>query len=160
LAQKKAAVFQTLVSPDMDSDCMMPGTNPIRPIHPTEPSENKAIDTQAYAPITGTENISHTQNVPVPILGDISYLMPFLDAQLKRVKELGYHVPTPSQSVGNIDSRFRGPNRHPNNIPAPQRTQIYQDNSNIDYVDQLAPYDRAMALWKERRIIANQFKNK
>jgi hypothetical protein len=83
--------------------------------------------------------------------------MPFLDAHLKKVN--GYDVPTLSQSVGNIDSNFRGPNRHPNNIPAAQRTQIYRSNSEIDYVDLLAPYDPAMALWKERRIIVNQFKN-
>ena len=93
-------------------------------------------------------------------MGYNSCSMRFLDAQLKRVKELGYDVPAPSQSFGNIDSKFRGPNRHLNNIPAAQRTQNYQNNSNIDYVDQLAHYDPAMALWKEGGSIANLFKNK
>lgn len=131
----------------------------IASFQPKEPPENKDIDIQAYAPITGFEDISRTQNVPKPTIKEDSYSTPFLDAQLRRVKELGYG-PTPSQSVGNIYSKFRGPIRHLNNIPAFQRTQIYQNNSNIDYVDQLAPYDPAMALWKEMRSIANLFKNK
>lgn len=159
LAQKKAAALHANKFSDMQSACMMSDTNPIAPFQLKEPSENKAIDTQTYAPLTGSEDISLTQNAPIPTLADDSYSMPFLDAQLKIVKELGYGPPPP-QSFGNINSKFRGPNWHQNNIPAAQRTQIYQNNSNIDYVDQLAHYDPAMALWKKGRSIANLFKNK
>ncbi len=138
----------------------MPDMNLIDPFHPKEPYVNRAIGTQTNAPITGTEITSRTQNVPIPTLEEVSYSMPFLDAQLKRVKELGFDVPAPSQSVGNIDSRFEGPNWHPSNIPAPQRAQIYHSKSKIDYVDQLALYDPAMAIWKERRLLVNLFKDK
>jgi hypothetical protein len=96
---------------------MMSDTNLIAPFQLKEPSENKAIDTQAYPPLTGSEDISRAQNAPIPTIKEDSYSMPFLDAQLKRVKELGYGPPPP-QSVGNINSKFRGPNRHQNNIPA------------------------------------------
>jgi hypothetical protein len=143
----------------MQSACLMSDTNQIGSFQPKEPSENKAIDTQAYAPIPGFNDISRTQNVPIPTIKEVSYSTSFLDAQSNRVKELGYG-PTPPQSVDNINSRFRGPIRHLNNIPAAQRTQIYQNNPNIDYVDQLAPYDPAMALWKQMRSILDLFKNK
>jgi hypothetical protein len=159
LAQKKAAALHALKYSNMQSGYMMPDTNLIAPFQLKEPSEAKAIDTQAYAPLTGSEDTSRAQNVPKPTIKEDSYSTPFLDAQLRRVKELGYG-PTPPQSFGNINSKFRGPNRHLNNIPAAQRTQNYQNNSNIDYVDQLAHYDPAMALWKEGRSIANLFKNK
>lgn len=159
MAQKKAAALRAHKCSDMQSACLMSDTNLIASFQPKEPSENKAIETQAYAPIPGFEDISRTQILPIPTIKEVSYSTPFLDAQLKRVKELGYGL-TPPQSVGNINSKFRGPIRYLNNIPAAQRTQIYQNNSNIDYVDLLAPYDPAMALWKEGRSIANLFKNK
>lgn len=159
LAQKKEAALHAHKYSNMQTGYMMPDTNLIAPFQLKEPSETKAIDTQAYAPLTGSEDINRAQNVPIPTLAEDSYSLPFLDAHLKRVKELGYGPPPP-QSVGNINSKFRGPNMHLNNIPAAQRTQNYQNNSNIDYVDQLAHYDPAMAFWKEGRSIANLFKNK
>ncbi len=56
---------------------------------------------------------------------------------------------------GNIDSKFSGPNMY----PLDQGIQYYHTNSSIDYVDQLAPHDPAMALWQRGREIANLFAN-
>jgi hypothetical protein len=50
MAQKKAAALQTHVFPDMQSDCMMPDTNPIDPIHPKEPSETRRLSTLKLMP--------------------------------------------------------------------------------------------------------------
>ena len=63
-----------------------------------------------------------------------------------------------------MDLEFRGPNRHLNNPPTVLRTQIYQSNSDVHYVDQLAchsdgHYDPVMAFCKDSRFFANLFKN-
>jgi hypothetical protein len=159
MAQKKAAALHAHKYPNMQSSNLMPDTNLITSFQPKESSEMKAADTQAYTPRTGSENIRHIQNVPKDTTEEGRYLMPFLGAQLKRVWDLGYNVPTPSQSLGGLDSKFKGPSMHPIKIPVAQRTQNYKNNSDVDYVDQLSAYDPAMALWKKGRAIANLFKN-
>jgi hypothetical protein len=50
----------------------------------------------------------------------------------------------------NIDSKFSGPNTY----PLGQRIQYYNNNSSVNYVDQLAPHDPAMALWQGVREVA------
>jgi hypothetical protein len=48
---------------------------------------------------------------------------------------------------------------HLNNVPLEQRTDNYQSNSAVDFVDQLAPYDPAMAFYKQRREFLNLLKD-
>lgn len=96
LAQKKAAALHAHKYSNMQSGCMMPDTNMNTFVQPKEVFESITVDTQTRAPLIGFENIRHAQDVPVPPTIEGSYSMPFLDAQLKRVRELGYDVPAPS----------------------------------------------------------------
>jgi hypothetical protein len=157
---------------------MMPAPNVVLPAKPKELSGNKIISTPAHIPIAEFENIQVSQNASLPATDEGSYSMPFLDAQEKRVTELGYGVRTPLQSSlppstiqthrfgrtmippfgtvrmpGNMDLKFSGPSMH----MLDQRIQYYQNTSSGDYVDQLAPHDPAMAILKIGRELANLF---
>jgi hypothetical protein len=152
----------------------------ITPAKEKELSKNKIVNTQALIRTAEIEDFRITQNVPLHTILEDSYSMPFLDAQRRRVTELGYGVRIPSQSLlpsssddinrfgkienpslgsstvpGNIDLKFSGPNKRP------QDHGIHYDhsNSNVDFVDRLAPYFPAIALWKTGRDIANLFAN-
>lgn len=150
------------------------------PAKPKEPYENRIVNAQTPIPPAEFENIQITQNAPLRATDEGSYSMPFLDAQGRRVAELGYGVRMLSQSfiplssieigrfgktmfpplggVGmprNIDSQFSAPNLH----PLDQRIQYNQNNSRGDYVDHLAPHDPAMAFWKRMREITNLYAN-
>jgi hypothetical protein len=159
MAQKKAAALHAHKYPNMQSSNLMPDMNPKTSVQPKESSGFKVADTEAYTPRTGSENIRHIQNVPKETTEEGQYSMPFLDSQLKRLRELGYDVPTPSQRHGSLDSKFKGPIIHPIKIPVVRWTQNYKNNSDVDYVDQLSLYDPAMAHWKKGRDIANLFRN-
>ena len=76
----------------------MPDPNVVIAGQPKELSDNKTVNTQAHIPMTLSENIQGTRNVPMPTTYEGSYSMPFLDAQEKRVIESGYGVPSPSQN--------------------------------------------------------------
>lgn len=151
-------------------------SNVVIPTKTKELSENKIGNTQAHIPTTEFENLQITQNAPLLTTTDEgSYSMPFLDAQARRVMELGYCDRIPPQNFvpptsiervilgktvipslgcvklpGNIDSKFSGPNMY----TLDQKFQYYHTNFSMDYVDQLAPHDPAMALWQKVREVA------
>jgi hypothetical protein len=173
-AEKKRGVSAT-----HHSRSVMVTPKEIIPGKPKELSKNKVVNTQALLPAAEIEDIRISQNVPLHTVLEDSYSMPFLDAQRRIVTELGYVVRIPSQSLlpsssidinrfgitenpslgltlpGNIDSKFSGPNMRPQD----QGIQYDHINSSVDYVDQLAPYIPALALWKTGRDIANLFSN-
>jgi hypothetical protein len=180
LAQKMAGALHTLEFSNIQSGYVMPDPNVVIAGQLKELSDNRTANIQAQIPMTPFENNQGTRNVPMPTTYKGSYSMPFLDAQEKRVKELGYDVPRLSQNLsfltqpdktmtpslggvkfpGSIDLNVRDPyNMNLNNVILNPWIQKYQSNSDVDYVDQLATYDPAMALWKEGRDIAILFKN-
>jgi hypothetical protein len=171
---------KTGMSSILHSNSFMLAPNVVTPAKAKELSKNKIVDTKAHIPVTEFEDIRITQNVPLHTFLEDSYSMPFLDAQRRRVTELGYGVRIPSQSLppsssidinrfgktenpssgsmtlpDNIDSKFSGPNMRPQD----QGIHYDHSNSNVDYVNRLAPYFPAIALWKTGRDIANLFAN-
>jgi hypothetical protein len=77
------------------SSSVMFAPKAVIPVKPMELSENKIVNTQA----SEFENIQITENVPSHTTYEDSYSMPFLDAQRRRLTELGYGVRIPSQSL-------------------------------------------------------------
>jgi hypothetical protein len=177
-AEKKAGVPATHSISALQSSSIMPAPNVVIPAKPKELSGNKIVNAHALIPTVESENIQVTQNASLHATDEGSYSMPFLDAQERRVTELGYGIRMPSQSFlppstiqtyrfgrtgvpslgnvrmsGNIDSRFSGPNMH----TLDQGIQSYQNNSSGDYVDLLAPHCPAIAILKRGREIANLF---
>jgi hypothetical protein len=170
MGEKKTGASTTHYS---DSGIFAP--NVVIPVKPKELPENKNVNTQAHIPTTEFENIPITEDVPLHTTYEDSYSMPFLEAQRRRVMELGYDVGIQSRNLppssteinrfgktkisslgsvgvpGNTDSKVNGPNMS----PLSQRIQNYNDNSSADYVDQLAPHDPAMALWQKVREFTN-----
>ena len=125
MAQKKAAALYAHKYSYLQAAKLMPDTNLITSVQSKESSEIKAADTQAYTPRAGSENICSIQNVPMAITEECQYSIPFLDAQLKRLRELGYDTPIPSQSFGNLDSKFIGPSMHPiKNSDSPMEPEL------------------------------------
>lgn len=135
--------------------------------------------TQAQLPVTEFGNFQNTKDVTLSPVAGSSCPMPFLDAQAKRVKELGYDVPFRSQKdipssiekprfeqqrvfssliagifPGYVNSALNKPNNEkPININV--HRDIHRDSYHDppDYVDQLAPFDPQMAYWQMLRSI-------
>jgi hypothetical protein len=173
--QKKSKASNAQSS--MQSGYVMPAPNMVIAGQLKELSENKTVNAQPHVPIIVTESLPNTQNAHLSTSDEYSYSMPFLDAQKNKLIELGDDsptqlgklVPSPIQKVRFdkpvnpwlVDMRFSGSpsNMHLNNVPLEQRTDNYQSNSAVDFVDQLAPYDPAMAFYKQRREFLNLLKD-
>jgi hypothetical protein len=140
---------------------------------------------QAQLPVTEFGNFQNPRDATQSPVAGSSCPMPFLDAQAKRVKELGYGVPIRSQkdmpssiektrferqrvfssrvawnSPGYVNSALNKPNNE-----KPVNTNVHREihkdsyHNHSDYVDQLAPLDPQMAYCQQMRNFLDQFKS-
>jgi hypothetical protein len=150
---------------------------------------NKQFGTRidsSHAQLPGTEfgNFQNTKDVTQSPVAGSSCPMPFLDAQAKRVIELGYDVPDRSQKdipmsiekplfeqhrvsssliagnfPGYVNSALNKPNNEkPININVHRNIHTDSYHNPPDYVDQLAKFDPAMAKWQMMRNCLDLFK--
>lgn len=173
--QKKSKASNAQIFSSMQSGYVMSAPNMVIAGQPKELSESRTANARSYLPVT--QSLPNTQNAPLYTTDEYTYPMPFLDAQARMLIELGYDIPAPLEKfvsssiekvrfdkpvnpwLGDMRSSGSPSNMHLNNVPLEQRTDNYQTNSAVDFVDQLAPYDPAMAFYKQRRELANLLKD-
>jgi hypothetical protein len=170
--------------PNILSDYRVPHLSVTSPDRSNERSGCRIDSTQAQLPVTEFGNFHNTKDVTVPPVAGCTFPMPFLDAQAKRVKELGYDVPFRSQKgipssiekprleqqrvfstliPGNFPGYVNSALNKPNN-EKPISVNVHRDvpkdsyHDPPDYVDQLAQFDPQMAYWKVLRKYLDQFK--
>jgi hypothetical protein len=150
-----------------------------------ERSRERIDSTQTQLPVTEFGNFQNKKDVTLSPTTGSSCPMPFLDAQAKRVKELGYDVPIRSQkdiplsvekprfeqqrvfsspvaqnSPRYINSALNKPNNE-KPVNTNVHREIHKDNYHdpSDHVDLLAPFDPQMAHCQQMRKFLDQFKS-
>ena len=176
-AQKIANALNRSNMPNILSDYRVPHLSATSPDRTNEQSQDRIDSNHAQLPVTEFPNFQNTKDATQTPVAGSSCPMPFLDAQAKRVKDLGYDVPIRSQKdipsfienprfeqqrvfsslipwnfPGYVNSAWNKPNN-----AKPIRRNIHNDSYHDppDYVDQLAPFDPQMAYWQMMR---TQFK--
>ena len=182
--QKIANALNRSNRPNILSGFRVPNLNVISADRLNELSGDRIDSSQTQLPVTEFGNFQNKKDVTLSPTTGSSCPMPFLDAQAKRVKDLGYDVPIRSQndipssiekprfeqqrvfsspvawnSPGYVNSALNKPtNEKPVNVHRDIHKDSYHDPSDHDYVDQLAQFDPQMAHWQMMRKYLDQFK--
>ncbi|MPZ06769.1 MAG: hypothetical protein GEU26_10230 [Nitrososphaeraceae archaeon] len=183
--QKIANALNRSNMPNILSGYRVPHLSVISADRSNERSGARIDSSQAQLPVTEFGNFQNPKDVTLSPVAGSSCPMPFLDAQAKRVKELGYDVPIRSQKdipssiekprseqqrvfsspiagnfPGDVNSALNKPNNEkPININVHRdiHKDSYHDPS--DHVDLLAPFDPQMAYCQQMRKFLDQFKS-
>ncbi|MGI0044050.1 MAG: hypothetical protein ACRD47_10095, partial [Nitrososphaeraceae archaeon] len=179
--QKIANALNRSNMPNILSDYRVPLLSVTSQDRSNEQFGARIDSSHAQLPVTEFGNFQNPKDVTQSPVAGSSCPMPFLDAQAKRVKELGYDVPIRSQKdipssiekprfehqrlfsslvagnfTGYVNSALNKPNNEkPININVHRNIHKDSYHDPSDYVDQLAKFDPPMAYWQMMR---TQFK--
>jgi hypothetical protein len=145
--QKIANALNRRDMPNILSGSEVPHQSVISTDRSNEPFGARIGSSQAKLPVTDFGNFQNAKNVTLSHVAGSSCPMPFLDAAVKRVKELGYDVPIRSQK--HIPSSINNEKPFNINVHRDIHNDSYHDPS--DYVDLLAQFDPPMAYWQMMR---------